>query len=135
MIPLKIAFDAYPIASHRLSGVGIHALEITSRLCKRDDLDCTLLLYDFLKRRKSEEILKMRIPQTKILQNNLPPYGIYVELWNQFPRLGLEQIFGVKADITHFFNFVVPPKVSYLSFESSESFGNLTLWQYCQPTR
>jgi len=108
---LKIAFDAYPIASPRLSGVGVHALEIASRLCKWEELDCTLLLYDFLKRRGSKEMLQKRIPQTKIVQNNLLPYGIYVELWNKIPRLGLEQVFGTTADVFHFFNFVVPPKV------------------------
>lgn len=110
MNPLKIAFDAYPIASPRLSGVGVHAMELTSRLCQKEELDCTLLLYDFLKRRGSEAILRERIPETEIKQNNLLPYGIYVELWNVFPKLGLEQVFGTKSEITHFFNFVVPPK-------------------------
>ncbi len=108
---MKIAFDAYPIASPRLSGVGVHALEIASRLCGREELDCTLLLYDFLKRRGSGEVLGERIPETKIVQNNLLPYGIYVELWNKLPRLGLGQVFGTTADIYHFFNFVVPPRV------------------------
>ena len=109
---MKIAFDAYPIASPRLSGVGVHALSLASRLCQREELDCTLLLYDFLKRRGSEKVLQERIPNTKIVQNNWLPYGVYVELWNRFPKLSMNQLFGTKADINHFFNFVVPPRVS-----------------------
>lgn len=115
---MKIAFDAYPIASPRLSGVGVHALEIASRLCRRKELDCTLLLYDFLKRRGSERILKERIPNTKVVQNSLLPYGVYVELWNLFPKFGLEQVFDVKADISHFFNFVIPPKASGMTINT-----------------
>lgn len=110
MLAVKIAFDAYPIAAPRLSGVGVHAMEIASRLCRRKELDCTLLLYDFLKRKGSGNILKERIPNTKVVQNNLLPYGLYVELWDRFPNLGLEQVFGVTADISHFFNFVIPPR-------------------------
>lgn len=109
---MKIAFDAYPIAAPRLSGVGVHALEIASRLCRRKELDCTLLLYDFLKRRGSKKTLEARIPHTKIVQNSLLPYGVYVELWDRFPGLGLEQVFGISADISHFFNFVLPPKAT-----------------------
>lgn len=108
---MKIAFDAYPIASPKLSGVGVHALEIASRMCACAELDCVLLLYDFLKRRHSERILRERIPDTGILQNPFLPYGVYVELWNLVPQLGLKQVFGETADIYHFFNFVCPPNV------------------------
>ena len=61
---MKIAFDAYPIASPALSGVGIHAYNIARGIAKRGEVDCELLLYDFLRRRGSEKILKSRIPNT-----------------------------------------------------------------------
>ena len=109
---IKIAFDAYPIAAHRLSGIGTHARELTQRLCQRPELDCTLLLYDFLNRRGSRKLLQERIPNAKIVQNPWLPYGVYVELWPHFPWLGWEQVFGIKADISHFFNFIIPPKAT-----------------------
>ncbi len=105
---MKIAFDAYPIASEQLSGIGTHALNIASRICPQ--ADCELLLYDFFKRRKSADILKRRIPDTPIKQNNLLPYGVYVEIWKHLP-VSYEKLFGSRADIFHFFNFLVPPRV------------------------
>ena len=108
---MKIAFDAYPIASPQLSGVGMHAWQIARNLCAREDLSCELLLYDFLRRRGSAKILRERIPHTPIRQCNLLPYGIYVELWDFLPVLRPDLLFRTGADIYHFFNFVVPPRV------------------------
>lgn len=105
---MKIAFDAYPIASKNLSGIGIHAENIASRICRR--ADCELLLYDFLRRRNSKKILAKRVPDAPILENNLLPYGVYVKIWDRFP-VYYNSLFGSKADIYHFFNFLVPPKV------------------------
>ena len=105
---MKIAFDAYPIASEKLSGIGIHALNIASGVSKK--ADCELLLYDFLKRRNSAGVLKSRIPDTKIKQNNLIPYGVYVKIWDKIP-LYYNSLFKTDADIFHFFNFIVPPNV------------------------
>ena len=108
---MKIAFDAYPIASSQLSGVGMHAWQIAQRLCARGELSCELLLYDFLRRRGSAKLLRERIPNTPIRQCNLLPYGIYVELWDILPALRPDLLFHTGADIYHFFNFVVPPRV------------------------
>lgn len=107
---MKIAFDAYPIASPSLSGVGVHAYNIARGIAKSKEFDCELLLYDFLRRRGSEKILKSRIPDTPVLQNNILPYGVYAEIWNVLP-LCYNSLFGSRADIYHFFNFLVPPKV------------------------
>lgn len=107
---MKIAFDAYPIASPQLSGVGIHALSIAGGIAKSGNFDCELLLYDFLRHHGSAKILGERIPGVPILQNNLLPYGVYAEIWNAFP-ISYNRLFGSDADIFHFFNFVVPPKV------------------------
>lgn len=105
---MKIAFDAYPIASQKLSGIGIHALNIARGVSEHTE--CELLLYDFLKRRKSAEILSQRIPNTPIVQNNLLPYGVYVNIWDKLP-ISYNSLFKTDADVFHFFNFIVPPKV------------------------
>ena len=105
---MKIAFDAYPIASKKLSGIGIHAENIASRICRM--ADCELLLYDFFKRHGSAAILESRIPGAPIRECNLMPYGAYVKIWDYIP-LCYNSLFGSDADIYHFFNFLVPPKV------------------------
>lgn len=106
---MKIAFDAYPIASPHPSGVGVHAWQIAKRICQKGD--CELLLYDFCKRRHSGELLAERIPHTPIREVNWLPYGVFVELWSCLPALGLEQLFHSRAQVYHFFNFVLPPRV------------------------
>ena len=107
---MKVAFDAYPIAGEKLSGIGYHALHLTKILCEKyRDIDPVLLLYDFLKRHKSNQVLQDRLGFDKILERNCLPFGIYVELWKTLPALTLDRLFCVEADIYHFFNFVVPP--------------------------
>lgn len=107
---MRVAFDAYPIAGEKLSGIGYHALHLTKILCEKyRDIDPVLLLYDFLKRHKSNQVLQDRLGFDKILERNCLPFGIYVELWKALPALTLDRLFCVEADIYHFFNFVVPP--------------------------
>lgn len=107
---MKVAFDAYPIAGEKLSGIGYHALHLTKILCEKyHDIDPVLLLYDFLKRHKSNQVLQDRLGFDKIRERNCLPFGIYVELWKLLPALTLDRLFSVEADIYHFFNFVVPP--------------------------
>ncbi len=106
---MKVAFDSYPMASPALSGVGTHALRIAYEVYKSGQADCEFLLYDFLRRRKSADLLRERIGNIDIHQNNILPYGIFAEIWDYIP-VSYNSLFRSDADIMHFFNFVVPPK-------------------------
>ena len=93
---MKVAFDAYPIAGEKLSGIGYHALHLTKILCEKyRDIDPVLLLYDFLKRHKSNQVLQDRLGFDKILERNCLPFGIYVELCKALPALTLDRLFCV----------------------------------------
>lgn len=89
------------------SGVGWYTYNIIKYLC-RENIDLQGNVFNFLGRNNIDDILKefnFNIEACRFL-----PYSVYTRMWNYLP-IKYNSLFKNKADIYHFFNFIVPPKV------------------------
>lgn len=104
----KVALELQPCCGIR-SGIGTYVYEIAKRLHDDDELEFYGNIFNFAGRHDNEESLNgISIP---VKVNKLIPYKIYRSFGNFF-RISYDDIFPPKADLTVFFNFIAPPKIS-----------------------
>lgn len=109
---MNIAFDVLPLIGCRMTGIGYceaGQIQALSRLHPED----TFLLQFFS--RKDEHIKIERLQP--YLRENVKPHwakasGYLYRLVSAFLPVSYGKYFGDKADVTHFFNYIVPPKVA-----------------------
>ena len=108
---MKIAFDALPLVSERITGIGwCEAGQTTAmaRLYPENEY-----LYNFFSQKgdiqKSERIKQFL--DTGIKTNTADFSGYLYRLVSNFLPVPYYKFFGSDCDITHFFNYIVPPKV------------------------
>lgn len=105
---MKVALELQPCCWSR-SGIGTYTYEIARRLHNSEDF--TFFGNAFCpvwKRGSSDGLSGISIP---IRKNELLPYGVYRRIWNAFPR-DYQDIFSPSVDLSVFFNFIVPPRIS-----------------------
>ena len=103
---MKVALELQPCCGMR-SGIGAYTLELIRRLTQQPDISFQGNLFNFLSRNQGGEVtegLSFPVRESRIL-----PYGVYRRVWNALP-FSYVRLFG-PADITHFFNYIVPPRV------------------------
>ena len=101
----KIALELQPCCWDR-SGIGTYTYEIATRLRDNEDMKFCGNLFNFCGRRDNTEALKgLGMP---VRENRILPYGVYRRIWNWIP-IPYQCLFPGKADISIFFNFIVPP--------------------------
>lgn len=103
---MKIGLEIQPILKNK-TGVGWYTQNIIENL-QNDNLLFEGYGFNFLNRNNIMESLLNIQFDTKI--NKLMPYGVYRRLWDMIP-VSYNKIFNSKADIYHFFNYIVPPKI------------------------
>lgn len=104
---MKVALELQPCCKEP-SGVGMYTYELAKRLKSDDEVSFCGNLFNFLNRNDHSELLReLSFPINK---SRLFPYGVYRRTWNYLP-FGYNKIFP-KTDVTHFFNYIVPPKIS-----------------------
>lgn len=103
----KISLELEPCCGKR-SGVGTYTYELARRLKNTDEISFQGNIYNFRNRHDYSDIIKNI--KFDVCQETKIPYGIYRRIWQVAP-FAYESLFD-KADITHFFNFVVPPKIT-----------------------
>lgn len=91
------------------SGIGIYTYELTKRLQQYKDLELNGHIFNFINRNDISKDLEGIEIEKKIC--SLFPYGVYRRIWNYIP-IKYNWLFNDKADIYHFFNFIVPPRVN-----------------------
>lgn len=108
---MKIAFDAVPLVSERVTGIG---------WCEAGQTDAMARLYPENKyiynffESKSQTEKTERIQQflsSGIGINKADFSGYLYRLVSNFLPFSYSGFFGSDCDITHFFNYIVPPKV------------------------
>lgn len=105
---MKVALELQPCCWAR-AGIGSYTWELAKRLRAGDGLEFYGNLFNFLGRRDNTEALSgISMP---IRENRLFPYGIYRRLWSWAP-VPYQSLFPGEVDISIFFNFIVPPRVS-----------------------
>lgn len=103
---MKISLDLQP-CSGQLSGIGLYTYELTKRLKNTSDITFTGNLFNFLYKNDHSQILKHITYSTQMVP--FLPYGLYRRIWNICP-IPYDSFFG-SAEVSHFFNFIVPPKI------------------------
>lgn len=104
---MRVCLDLQPCTGRR-SGVGIYTYELAKRLRSADGLEFEGNLFNFLYRNDNRAALAgIGMP---VRCNRWIPYGVYRRIWHFLP-LPYRCMFRGEADVTHFFNFIVPPGV------------------------
>ena len=129
---MKVALELQPCCGDR-SGVGTYAYELARRLTDLDGLEFCGDLFNFCGRNDVSRYLRgIHMP---IRESRLLPYGIYRRIWDAAP-IPYGSLFPGGADLTVFFNYIVPPRVAgkvvttiydltYLRFPETMQPGNL----------
>ncbi|MDD6268784.1 MAG: glycosyltransferase family 1 protein [Oscillospiraceae bacterium] len=109
---MKIAFDALPLISERMTGIGYcQAGQIQALMALHPENRYVMQFFaagdggEKRKRLQSYEDNRAEIRQGKCS-------GYLYRLVSNFLPVPYNYFFGKDADITHFFNYIVPPKVS-----------------------
>lgn len=101
----KVALELQPCCSQK-SGIGYYTYEIAKRLKNNQSYTFYGNVFNFMNRNK----LDISEINYDIFTNKKLPYGVYRRIWN-YINLSYEKMFANNADIKHFFNYIVPPKV------------------------
>lgn len=104
---MRIALDMQPCGG-QMTGIGYQTYELARRLVPSETFQIRGHLFNFMGR-NDHSALHSAMP-FPVMENKLMPYGVYRRLW-QFIPVRYETFFG-EADIFHFFNFIVPPRIS-----------------------
>ena len=104
---MKVALELQPCYWAR-SGIGTYTYELARRLTDRDGLEFCGNLFNLGGRKDNAEFLAgVAMP---LRENKWMHYGVYRRLWNCLP-LPYGNMFPNDADLSLFFNFIVPPGV------------------------
>ncbi len=102
-----VALELQPCCGKR-SGVGTYTYELAKRLKERDGVWYFGNLFNFLGRNDNSTALNgISIP---LNESRVFPYGVYRRIWNYIP-LSYDRLFSTHADLTVFFNYIVPPRI------------------------
>lgn len=104
---MKVALELQPCLKNK-SGIGVYTYELSKRLQAYEDLELVGNIFNFMDRND----LTMDLYELDFKKSycKVFPYGIYRRIWHSMP-ISYNVLFKEKVDITHFFNFIVPPKV------------------------
>ncbi len=104
----KVALELQPCCGKR-SGIGTYAYELAKRLKDQNGLEFCGNLFNFAGRNdNSDSLAGIEMP---IRESRVFPYGIYRRVWNLVP-IPYQSLFPGGADLSVFFNYIVPPRVS-----------------------
>ncbi len=113
---LKVSLNLQPCGGQR-SGIGVYTYELVRRLNSDESVQFSGDIFDFLHRNKSKDRLQNSHGDKssigglnfQIHVNPLMPFGVYRRMWRRFP-IGYNKFFP-ESELSHFFNYVVPPGV------------------------
>ena len=104
---MRVSLELQPCLKNK-SGIGIYTYELAKLLQKNKDIELSGEIFNFLNRNDiSKDIEGLNMP---IKLCTLFPYGVYRRIWNMIP-INYNKLFNSNADIYHFFNFIVPPRI------------------------
>lgn len=108
---MNISFDALPMISENMSGIGYCQAGLTGEMIKSHPEDS--YTFDYFSR-KDHEVKRKRLSaymRANCTLNESHFSGfLYRSIMNIIP-VPYSLFFGKKADVTHFFNYIVPPFV------------------------
>lgn len=106
--PYQVALELQPCIGQR-SGIGNYVYELAKRFKNDNALQFSGNVFNFVNRNDNASGLDgIKIP---ISICNIFSYGVYRRLWHWLP-VRYNQLFSVNADLSLFFNYIVPPRIS-----------------------
>lgn len=106
--PYQVALELQPCIGQR-SGIGNYVYELAKRFKNDNALQFSGNVFNFVNRNDNASGLDgIKIP---ISICNIFSYGVYRRLWHWLP-VRYNQLFPVNADLSLFFNYIVPPRIS-----------------------
>lgn len=103
---MKIALELQP-CSNQMSGIGHYTFQLAKRILATESADVSGNYFNFCMRNPKLSDLGI---EGRVHYNALLPYGVYRRMWNVVP-IPYRAMFPC-ADVTHFFDYIVPPGVS-----------------------
>lgn len=108
---MHIEFDAGPLISDRITGIGWCEIGQTSAMTRTHPENT--YSYSFFTSGKNSRVERVREFAGKSVSLNSSSFSGYLyRAVSTFLPLPYSAFFGRKADVTHFFNYIVPPFVS-----------------------
>ena len=121
---MRIQFDGVPICNEKLTGIGTYEKELCTRIVERhpnDEFEYTF--FSLNGRKAKKKIMKQyESKNAKITGFPLLSAGLYKLIQGVFP-LPYSILFGKKNDVTHFFNFLIPPGAKGKKVVTVHDFG------------
>ncbi|MCR5397843.1 MAG: glycosyltransferase family 4 protein [Lachnospiraceae bacterium] len=108
---MKIAFEGQLLLNEQKTGIVWYAHNLILELAKNPENECIIQVFGLGKTKQELERLETyRKSGCEIKVCNWFSHKIYKLVWNILP-IPYELFFKTRADVTHFFNYVVPPGV------------------------
>lgn len=105
---MRVALELQPCCGKR-SGIGVYTYELAKRMQDRDGLEFCGNLFNFLGGNDNSAALAgITMP---IRESRIVSYGIYRRIWDAVP-IRYESLFPGQIDLSVFFNYIVPPRIS-----------------------
>ena len=105
---MTVALELQPCCGAR-SGIGTYTYELAKRLRDGGGLAFCGNLFNFLSRNdNSASLAGVTMP---VRESRLFPYGVYRRIWDIVP-IRYDSLFPGSADLSAFFNYIVPPRIS-----------------------
>lgn len=108
---MNISFDVLPLISDKMSGVGYCQAGLVTSIVKAHPENA--YTFDYFSRKdhqvKEQRLAKYMTDSVKLNVSHFSGF-VYRSIMNFIP-LPYSAFFGKSAEVTHFFNYVVPPKV------------------------
>lgn len=108
---MKVAVEIQPMLDEHMTGVGWYTDNLIRRIKNFANSDDSYYLLGMDYYGRSGRLKEYTDDNVKLKVNGIMHYGIYRRLWKLLPFLHYGSFFGVSADVWHFVNFVVPPRV------------------------
>lgn len=105
---MKIGLELQSTAKNK-TGIGWYTQKLVEHICVDKQFEYEGYIFNFINRNKIEHINKQENITYKT--NVLLPYSIYRRIWNYVP-ISYNNMFMSKADVYHFFNYIVPPRLN-----------------------
>lgn len=103
----QVALELQPCCGKR-SGIGTYAYELAKRLERDGEFSFVGNVFNFLGR--NDNGLALEGISMPVRTQKSVPYGVYRRIWHMVP-VSYSMMFP-RADLSIFFNYIVPPKVS-----------------------
>lgn len=109
---MKIAFDSQILFERQKTGIGRNSEAIISNYIQLDIDDIVLNYFRMLEKNKREEIIDHYLTNHKVNINKCKWFhSVLYNRLNRYFRLPYKLFFREEADVTQFFNYVLPPGV------------------------